>query len=37
VERGLAAMKESLAEIGWTRAEAGPAHGRTAEGEREFE
>ena len=37
VERGLAAMKESLAEIGWTPSEAEPAHGRTAEGEREFE
>jgi len=37
VTRGLAAMKESLAEIGWTPAEAIPAHGRTAEGEREFE
>jgi len=37
VTRGLAALRESLAEIGWTPAEAVPARGRTAEGEREFE
>jgi histidinol-phosphate aminotransferase len=37
VERGLAALKESLAEIGWTPAEAIAANGRTAEGERDFE
>lgn len=37
VTRGLEALRESLAEIGWTPAEAVPAHGRTAEGEREFE
>jgi histidinol-phosphate aminotransferase len=37
VTRGLAALKESLAEIGWTRAEAITANGRTAEGERDFE
>ena len=37
VARGLTALKESLEEIGWTPAEGEPAHGRTAEGEREFE
>jgi histidinol-phosphate aminotransferase len=37
VTRGLTALKESLEEIGWTPAEGEPAHGRTAEGEREFE
>lgn len=37
VTRGLAALKESLAEIGWTPAEAIAANGRTAEGERDFE
>ena len=37
VTRGLEALRESLAEIGWTPADAVPAHGRTAEGEREFE
>jgi histidinol-phosphate aminotransferase len=37
VTRGLEALRESLAEIGWTAAGAVPAHGRTAEGEREFE
>lgn len=37
VERGLAALKESLAEIGWSPAQAGGSHGRTGEGERDFE
>jgi histidinol-phosphate aminotransferase len=37
VERGLAAMKESLAEIGWTPAEAVRSEGRTGEGARDFE
>lgn len=37
VERGLAAMKESLAEIGWTPAEAVRSEGRTGEGVRDFE
>ncbi|HEY4380512.1 MAG TPA: histidinol-phosphate transaminase [Acidobacteriaceae bacterium] len=37
VTRGLAALKESLAEIGWTPREGAAARGKTAEGEREFE
>jgi len=37
VTRGLESLRESLEEIGWTPVEAVPAHGRTAEGEREFE
>jgi len=37
VTRGLEALKASLAEIGWTPAEAVSANGRTAKGEREFE
>ena len=37
VTRGLEALKESLAEIGWTPAQGHPAQGRTAEGERDFE
>ena len=37
VTRGLQALKESLAEIGWTSKESQPAQGRTAEGDRDFE
>lgn len=37
VTRGLAALKESLAEIGWTPAESRYAEGRTAEGGRDYE
>jgi histidinol-phosphate aminotransferase len=37
VTRGLAALKESLAEIGWTPDEGVTAQGKTAEGERDFE
>ena len=37
VTRGLEAMKESLAEIGWTPGEGVTAQGQTAEGERDFE
>jgi histidinol-phosphate aminotransferase len=37
VTRGLAAMKESLEEIGWTSAEAVRSEGRTGEGVRDFE
>jgi histidinol-phosphate aminotransferase len=36
VERGLAALKESLAEIGWTPSEAARTGGGTAEGAREL-
>jgi histidinol-phosphate aminotransferase len=37
VTRGLAALKESLMEIGWTPGEGVTAQGKTAEGERDFE
>jgi histidinol-phosphate aminotransferase len=37
VTRGLDALEESLNEIGWTPAESVLAHGRTAQGERDFE
>jgi histidinol-phosphate aminotransferase len=36
VERGLAALKEALAEIGWTPSEAARTGGGTAEGAREL-
>jgi histidinol-phosphate aminotransferase len=37
VTRGLAALKESLKEIGWRAGEGIPSQDRTAEGERDFE
>jgi histidinol-phosphate aminotransferase len=37
VTRGLEALRASLKEIGWTPRESVLAHGRTAEGEREYE
>jgi len=37
VTRGLTALRESLAELGWTPGESAAAGGRTAEGERDFE
>ena len=37
VTRGLAALKESLAEIGWTPSESMAAPGGAAEGERDYE
>jgi histidinol-phosphate aminotransferase len=37
VTLGLAAMKESLAEIGWTRAESASQQATAPAGEREFE
>jgi len=37
VTRGIAALRESLKEIGWTPAESVLAHGRAANGERDYE
>ena len=37
VTRGLAALKDALAQIGWIQGEGVEAKGRTAEGERDFE
>jgi histidinol-phosphate aminotransferase len=37
VTRGLAALKESLAEIGWAPGEIVPVVGKTSGGEREYE
>jgi len=37
VTRGIAALRQSLADIGWTQAESVLAQGRTAEGERDYE
>jgi histidinol-phosphate aminotransferase len=37
VSCGLAALQESLKEIGWEAGEGIPSQGRTAEGERDFE
>jgi len=37
VTRGIAALRESLAEIGWTPAESVLAHGKAAKGERDYE